>query len=120
MIRYAGRLRGGPAGANCVSSFWLRSRPVSFEGDSHLRLWAHLDRKVRACICDPVPMVMDHFSARWAVDVLRGMRMGPVTPRAFQRNEPARGALLPCASVIPHVMFSCAKAAVGLLPTGAS
>ena len=120
MIRYAGRLRGGLAGANanCASSFWSRSRPVSFEGDSRLRPQAHLDRKVRACVCNPVPMVMDRFSVRWAADVLRGV--GPITPRAFQRNESARGALLPCASAIPRVMFSRAKAAGALLPTGAS
>ena len=116
VIGYARRLWGGLASANGASSFWSRSRPVLFEGDSHLRPQAHLDRKVRAWICDPVPMVMDRVSAHWAADVLHGM--GPVTPRAFQRNEPARGALLPCASAILHVMVSCTKAAAGLLPIG--
>ena len=46
--------------------------------------------------------------------------MGPIAPKAFQKNELARGALLPCASAVPRVVLSCAEAAAGLLPTGAS
>ena len=46
--------------------------------------------------------------------------MGPIAPKAFQRNEPAREALPPCASAVPHVVLSSAEATAGLLPTGVS
>ena len=63
-------------------------------------------------------MVVNHFSVHSASDI--HCCMGPVTPEALQRNELAKGGLLPCASAVLHcVVFSHTEAAVGLLPTGA-